>query len=247
MCELFAAVWPEPVPFSDVLPWACAIERFGIAGFGWGVAWVEGGRVHGYRAPRRLSSDGDAVYRLRSVRSRAFLVHLRRPSRLSTIEPDDTQPFVAESGDFAFSHNGLFTADADYRSRFAGRLCGRADSEVGFRLCEDLLATGLAPEEALAAVHRELGGTANLGYLDRNGNVVVYSAYSRNAMCCFRQDCAQLVSTRLHSLDESVFDLIFRDAQDRHLMDDTVVRIGNGSRMEQDARSAGPALVEEGA
>lgn len=243
MCELVAAVWPQPVSFERVLPWACGVERFGIAGFGWGVAWVEGDRVHGYRDPGRLSDDGDAVHRLRHVRSRAFLVHLRRPSRLSTIELEDTQPFVTESGDFAFCHNGLFIRDGDFRARFAGRLHGRADSEVGFRLCEDLLAQGLQPEEALAAVHVELGGTANLGYLDREGNVVVRSGYSRNAVWCFRQDGAEIITTRLHSLDESVFDLVFRDARDPRLVDGATIRIGNVQRTEQDAQSIGFTIV----
>lgn len=243
MCELFAAVWPEPVSFGEVLPWACAVEQFGIAGFGWGVAWVEGGSVRGYRDPGRLGGGGEAVHRLSQVRSRAFLVHLRRPSRLSTVELDDTQPFVAESGEFAFCHNGLFASDGDFRERYRERLRGRADSEVGFRLCEDLLADGLDPEEALASVHRMLGGTANLGYLDRQGTAVVYSGFSRNAVWSFRQGDARLVSTRLHSLDESVFDLIFRDAQDRRLVDGASVRIGSPQRTEQDARSLGSAIV----
>ena len=68
-----------------------------------------------------------------------MLVHLRRPSRLSTLDLPDTQPFDDPRGRFAFSHNGDLR---DYRGpreryRAQGRIFGRADSEVGERWLED--------------------------------------------------------------------------------------------------------------
>src|SRR5205809_260647 len=41
MCELLAVAWERPEPFGRILPWARGLERVGIGGYGWGVAWLE--------------------------------------------------------------------------------------------------------------------------------------------------------------------------------------------------------------
>ena len=102
-----------------------------------------------------------------------MLVHLRRPSRLSTLDLPDTQPFDDPAGRFAFSHNGDLR---DYRAareryRQQGRIFGRADSEVGERWLEDAWAGRRGPAGAtqLAALHAAFGGQANLAVLTRDG------------------------------------------------------------------------------
>src|SRR5947207_1928853 len=168
-----AMAWPEPRPFTDVERWALDLERMGVTGFGWGVAWVDRGgsepRVRRHRHPTRMVEDEAGRERLRPVASDRFLVHLRRPSRLSTTQEADTQPFVSEDGAFAFCHTGQLLHHDQFRARFEARLAGRADSEVGFRHLESLLAGGAAPEDALVETHRTMEGRANFGYLDADG------------------------------------------------------------------------------
>src|SRR2546430_9494138 len=114
VCEVLAVAWEEPRPFDRVLPWASELERLGVAGFGWGVAWVEDdGTVHGYRRPTSLRDDADGRDRLAGVTSSRFLVHLRRPSRLSTVQMADTQPFLARAGRSASCHNGILHRHAE--------------------------------------------------------------------------------------------------------------------------------------
>ncbi|MGH7610557.1 MAG: class II glutamine amidotransferase [Candidatus Dormibacteria bacterium] len=213
MCEVLVTAWAEPEPFARVLPWALQLERVGVAGFGWGVAWREGDRVMGRRDPGRLSEDRQAQETLATVRSTHFLVHLRRPSRLSTISLADTQPFVEEAGRFAFAHNGQLEGAAGARGRFSGQLAGRADSEVGFRLFEALLSQGRGEAEALAQVHAELGGRANLAVLPAAGAALVYAGNRENDFWRFRLEGAEVASTALHSADQALFSLCFPDAQ----------------------------------
>ncbi len=215
VCEILLAVWERPEPFRRVLPWALELERMGVAGFGWGLAWREADEVRGYRDPGRLADDASGRERLSEVRSTHFLVHLRRPSRLSTVNLADTQPFVAEDGSFAFAHNGRLEGATAARDRFPGKLAGEADSEVGFRLLESLLAQGEAPGEALRRVHRELGGSANFAFLPARGEPLLYSGNPQNDCWRFRLEGAELASTSLHSADEAVFSLSFPAARER--------------------------------
>ena len=112
----------------------------GIAGFGWGAAWLDSRRPARLvpRRPGLRATTPAASGSGRSRRPRA-LVHLRRPSRLSTLTLADTQPFDDPAGRFAFSHNGDLrdykTLRATYRAQ--GRIHGRADTEVGARWLED--------------------------------------------------------------------------------------------------------------
>ena len=139
MCEHFIARAAEPFRLDELWPFAARLERFGIAGFGWGASWLAADRgIHAYRDVRSFREDpGQST--VGTVETTAVLVHLRRPSKLSTLTLPDTQPFLDPAGRFAFSHNGDL---ADYRSlratyRAAGRIHGRADTEVGARWLED--------------------------------------------------------------------------------------------------------------
>ncbi len=224
MCELLLISWPSPQPFERCLDWALRLERFGVAGFGWGVAWVEDGTVRVDKDPGRLNEDRGAQQRLASVHSDRFLVHLRRPSRLSTISVADTQPFLGGDGRFAFCHNGSFNRHQQLRSRFADRLRGNADSEVGFCLLQDLLQQA-DPERALPETHRVLGGNANLGYLDCAGRLLAYGGHHENDLWTFWLDGASVAATALHSADTAVFDLIFSNATERRLVGREVVAV----------------------
>lgn len=215
MCEVLVAVWPEPQPFARLLPWGLELERFGVDGFGWGVAWREGTRVRRYRDPGRLTDDRRGQAQLSKIRSSHYLLHLRRPSRLTTVQLEDTQPFVSEDGSFAFAHNGRLDGTTLIRQRFPGKLAGQADSEVGFRLFESLLRGGREPGEALIQVHQELGGTANLAYLPGRGAPLFYAGNQDNDGWRFRLDGAEMASTALHSADQAIFSLCFPAAQDR--------------------------------
>ncbi|HVC39881.1 MAG TPA: class II glutamine amidotransferase [Candidatus Dormibacteraeota bacterium] len=215
MCEILAVIWPEPQPFERMLPWGLELERVGVAGFGWGLAWREGGRVRRYRDPGRLEADRAGQEALLRTSSTHFLLHLRRPSQLSTVALADTQPFVAEDGSFAFAHNGRLAGANEVRHHFPGQLEGRADSEVGFRLFESLLAAGEAPTSALISVHRQLGGTANLGYLPASGPFLVYGGNPDNRLWRFDLAGAVVASTSLHSGDEAIFSLCFPAAANR--------------------------------
>ncbi len=217
-----AVAFEEPRPFADVLPWASKLERLGVTGFGWGVAWLEEGVVHGYRRPVRLADDPEGRDALRGVASSRFVIHFRRPSKLSTVDLADTQPFVEEDGGFAFCHNGYLDRHREVRSRFASVLRGRADSEVGFRFLQAELESGRSPEDGLAEVHRTFGGRGNFAYLGRDGAVAVYAGNAWNAMWRFRIGDAVLASTALHSDDDSLFTLLYPDARERSRVEGAV-------------------------
>jgi predicted glutamine amidotransferase len=218
LCEILAVRWSAPTAFEALLPWAEKMEYYGIANFGWGVAWLEDGEVKRYRYAGRLSEDATFRGLLASVASTHFLVHFRRPNRLSTIQLPDTQPFLADGGRFAFCHNGSFTREREFRDHFASLLQGRADSEVGFRVFEEILEQGVSAEQALARTHEKLLGIANLGYLGSDGELVVFNAYPNNRFHRFRVDGALLAATELHSPDDSLFRLVFPSATDRRII-----------------------------
>jgi predicted glutamine amidotransferase len=152
-----------------------------------------------------------------NVRSRRFLVHLRRPNKLSTIQYADTQPFFRGS-DYAFCHNGFLDRAETLRPSYQDRLAGGADSEVGWCFLQDRLDDGADPLDALREVDETFGGKVNLGYLDRRGALAVYSHNLSNAMWRFTDRGADIVSTALHSDDDSVFTLVYPDSTDRRLV-----------------------------
>ena len=106
MCEHYIARAAEPFALSELWPFTEKLERFGLAGFGWGASWImESGALDAYRDVRAFRDDPGRE-QVGEVRTRSALVHLRRPSRLSTQTLADTQPFMDPAGRFAFSHNG---------------------------------------------------------------------------------------------------------------------------------------------
>lgn len=217
MCEMLVVGVDDPQPFEGLAPSVTTIERYGLAGFGWGVAWLaDGGTVGLVRGMGRFADEWGAS-ELPQVTSRRFLVHLRRPSALSTISMADTQPFAA-GGRYAFCHNGFLDGAEERRSQYRGRLAGKADSEVGWVFFQDRLSEGVPPITALREVDEVFGGNVNLGYLGADGLLAVYSRSRNNRVWRFRLDGAEMAVTGLHSSDESIFNLVFPGAGDRHLV-----------------------------
>jgi len=243
MCELLVATFDEPHPFATVAPVAASLEQLGVAGFGWGVAWLDeadrdGPTVRVMRGLGRYREEGHRNDALTAQESRRFVVHLRRPNQLSTVQMADTQPFLDDSYG-AWAHNGFLERAEKLRSQFTGRLRGRADSEVGWQFFLDRMRDGLDPLDALRAVDDAFGGKVNLAYLGSDGDLCVYSRNETNRMWTFRLDDGDFAATDLHSADSSLFDLVVPRATDgelvqpgtaRRLSDPLFPRVGRGPK-----------------
>jgi glutamine phosphoribosylpyrophosphate amidotransferase len=220
MCEHFVARSAEPFRLDELWVFTEKLERFGIAGFGWGAAWLgSDGRLCSHRDIRAFRDDParDAVG---ATETTAALVHLRRPSRLSTLNFEDTQPFDDPAGRFSFSHNGDLR---DYRSlratfRAQGRIHGRADTEVGQRWLEDAWQPDAPAGRLLAALHDRFGGQANLAVLSADGTPQHYAGNGENPVFSFRLGSIGLVSTGIYSLDRSLFRFVAPGASGRRLV-----------------------------
>ncbi len=216
MCELVAAASLEPRPFGDLAEEVAKVEHYGVASFGWGVAWLddEAGVVRRSRGLGRFEEEALADRSLLENMSSRFLVHLRRPSRLSTLQLADTQPF-ADDERLAWCHNGFLDRAEELRPAYAARLSGAADSEVGWQFFLDRIAEGVEVPSALRAVDDAFGGRVNLGYLGADGELSLYSRNDTNGMWRFASDEVSYVVTELHSDDASLFKLVFPRARDR--------------------------------
>jgi hypothetical protein len=241
VCEQFVAHASEPFRIEELWPFAQRLERFGIAGFGWGASWLTaGGHLDSYRDLRAFRDDAAGADRVGKFETVSLLVHLRRPSRLSTITIPDTQPFLDPAGRFAFGHNGDLErwrlARNGYRA--AGRIHGRADSEVAARWLEDEWRGPAEADAVLARMHAQFGGQANLAVLARTGGVTAHAGNTENPIFAFRLGRIIIASTGAYSLDRSLFRLAAPGARERRL-----IRVGSsvtlaGSRLDAVAASA---------
>jgi len=220
MCEQFVARAAEPFRIDELWPFTERLERYGLAGFGWGASWVRpDGRLCSHRDLRAFRDDSDGAASVGREETTAVLVHLRRPSRLSTLQMPDAQPFDDPAGRFSFSHNGDLR---DFRSlrpryRLQGRIHGRADTEVGQRWLEDAWGDGSAAH-LLPALHDRFGGEANFAVLERDGTASHYAGNPQNPVFAFRFGRIGVVATGLYSLDRSLFTYAARGATDRRLI-----------------------------
>jgi hypothetical protein len=231
VCEILAMASDEPRSFTTVHGWAGLLERYGLGGFGWGVAWLDddSGSVRVDRGLGRYEDEAQGHDELMAAVSRRFLVHLRRPNKLSTVQLADTQPF-AHNGDYVLCHNGFFDRAEVLRPPYAERLLGAADSEVGWLFFQDRLAAGVKPVDALVEVDESFQGKVNLGYLGADATLALYTRNISNAMWQFEIDGAQLVSTGIHSDDDSVFRLVYPDSSDPRLVPTgTAVTLGDAA------------------
>jgi len=237
MCEHYIARAAEPFRLDELWPFTERLERFGIAGFGWGAAWLGGdGRLGSYRDLKAFRDDPERV-RVGAIGTTAALVHLRRPSRLSTLTLPDTQPFDDPAGRYAFSHNGDLRDYKTLRATFRaqGRIHGRADTEVGARWLEDAWRPDEPVTDLLAALHDRFGGLANLAVLTAEGTPHHYAGNGDNPVFTFRLGRIGLVSTGIYSLDRSLFRFVAPRATDRRL-----IRVGTSVTLR---RSGEPSIV----
>jgi len=221
MCEHYVARAAEPFRLDELWPFTERLERFGIAGFGWGAAWVDAdGSLASHRDVRAFRDDPEGQARVGAVTTSAALVHLRRPSKLSTLDLPDTQPFDDPAGRFAFSHNGDLR---DYRAmrrtyQTQGRIHGRADTEVGARWLEDAWRDDEPVAHLLGAMHDRFGGQANLAVLTADGEPHHYAGNGENPVFTFRLGAIGLASTGIYSLDRSLFRFAAPGATERRLV-----------------------------
>ncbi|HEX8940094.1 MAG TPA: hypothetical protein VF763_08010 [Candidatus Limnocylindrales bacterium] len=225
MCELFVARAAQPFRIAELWPLAERLERYGIAGFGWGAAWVRAdGSLGSHRDTGAFREDAAGRAAVGGEETTSLLVHLRRPSRLSTLGVPDTQPFVDPAGRFAFAHNGDLRHFRPFRERYraAGRIHGRADSEVAARWLEDEWGHG-EPGLLLAALHDAMGGQANLALIEPDGALAFYAGNQENPVFRFRlpgvgervDDGIEVVASGIYSLDRSFFRYVAPAALER--------------------------------
>ena len=220
MCEHFIARAADPFRLAELWPFTERLERFGIAAFGWGAAWLgDDGRLGSHHDVRAFRDDPGRET-VGAIETTAALVHLRRPSRLSTLTHADTQPFDDPDGRFSFSHNGDLRDYRSLRGRFRaqGRIHGRADTEVGARWLEDAWRPDEPVAHLLAALHDRFGGQANLAVLSAGGTPHHYAGNGDNPVFSFRLGRIGIVSTGIHSLDRSLFRFVVPGATERRLV-----------------------------
>jgi Glutamine amidotransferase domain len=232
MCEHYVARAAEPFQIDELWPFTERLERYGLAGFGWGAAWLNAdGRLQSHRDTRSFCDDPVGSAHVGAQETTSLLVHLRRPSRLSTLQLPDTQPFDDPAGRFSFSHNGEFKDWRPLRERFRAqnRIHGRADSEVAARWLEDAWDgaedgagaggredTGRSP--LLPELHDRFGGQANMALLAADGTAIHYAGNAENPVFAFRLGRIGIVSTGIYSLDRSLFRFVAPGATDRRLI-----------------------------
>jgi glutamine phosphoribosylpyrophosphate amidotransferase len=220
MCEHYVARAAEPFRLDELWELTEKLEHWGIAAHGWGAAWLEAdGRLGSYRDIRAFADDPgrESVGRIETT---AALVHLRRPSKLSTIGLADTQPFDDPAGRYAFSHNGDLRDYKQLRAtyRAAGRIHGRADTEVGQRWLEDEWQPDASAGSQLAALHERFGGQANLALLAADGATDHYAGNDENPVFAFRLGRIGIASTGIYSIDRSLFRFVAPGATDRRIV-----------------------------
>jgi glutamine phosphoribosylpyrophosphate amidotransferase len=220
MCEHFVARAAEPFRLDELWPFAEKLEHWGLAGFGWGAAWLQpGGGLASYRDVRAFADDPGRE-RVGAVETTSALIHLRRPSKLSTLALPDTQPFDDPAGRFSFSHNGDLRDHQSLRSTYReqGRIHGRADTEVGARWLEDAWHAEEPASHLLAALHDRFGGQANLAVVAADGTGSHYAGNGENPVFSFALGRIGVVSTGIYSLDRSLFRFVAPGATARRLV-----------------------------
>lgn len=220
MCEHFVARAAEPFRLYELWPFTEKLERYGIAGFGWGAGWLTAnGRLESYRNLNAFREDPGREG-VGAMETTSALVHLRRPSKLSTLTLPDTQPFEDPAGRFVFSHNGDLRDARRWRARYRdqGRIHGRADTEVGARWLEDAWGAIQPVPQLLCALHDEFGGQANFAVLERDGTPHAYAGNTENPLFTFRLGRIGIASTGIYSLDRSLFRFVAPRADHRRLV-----------------------------
>jgi predicted glutamine amidotransferase len=151
------------------------LDTYGIAGFGWGIAWSDGDALHRYRSVDGIRRDLTAPQTLQQIAVQKGYVHSRRPSLMSTIGHLNVQPYLSPTGDWAFAHNGYLARHHDFCSRFFSQLLGSSDSEVGFWYWMERVQTNASVMQSFIETHQALKGNANFMALSRRGELGGYA------------------------------------------------------------------------
>lgn len=214
MCEILAIHAEQPIAVEEVLRYATLLDEYGVAGFSWGITWrTDSGYLKRYKAVEGIRRDPIGLKSLSGVMARQYLVHLRRPSLMSTISFVNAQPYLDIYSQIAFAHNGYFTNHREFRSYYQTQVVGTSDSEIGFLHYNRLLQTGLEAGDALCATHDELGGDANIAVMTADGSMHFYAGHHDNAVYAFRINDAKFVATALHSADDYVLQVVFPNSE----------------------------------
>jgi hypothetical protein len=104
------------------------------------------------------------------------------------------------------------------RYREAGRIHGRADTEVGARWLEDEWTAAGSVPEVLGKLHDTFGGHANLAVLTSSGEAHHYAGNDENPVFTFDLGPIRLACTGMYSLDRSVFKYVAPEATNRKII-----------------------------
>lgn len=218
MCELFTVKSDEDIPIEWIFHYAKLLEEYGIAGFGWGIAWKsedENGQIRRYRAIEGVRNDILAPQTLKGIEAKEYLVHLRRPSLMKSMAFNNSQPYLNEEQSLAFAHNGYFKNHDQYRSFYANDLKGTSDSEVGYQYYLMKLNEQKDPTISLELTHQTLEGNANLIAFQKDEGTHLYAGNNDNRMYIFNFEGIRCASTSLHSQDDFLFQAIFPTATNK--------------------------------
>lgn len=206
MCEILALRAEQPFSLREVLPYAQLLEKYGLAGYGWGVSWVSSSGVETVKSLGQINRLSQHESANLDVETRVCLFHLRRPSLLSGVKIENTQPFSPEAKNLAFVHNGFLAEAEKWRSEFESVLQGTVDSEVGFQLYLHHLESSDSKLALAKTLDETRGdGDANVVVLNQDGSFTAAGRNAKNRMFQFTSERFSGIVTEVHSPDDYVF------------------------------------------
>lgn len=206
MCEILAMKSERPFSLLDVIPYAQILEKYGLAGWGWGISWLTSSGIETYKSLGKIEQIDETTAEQLDALTTTCLFHLRRPSLFSSVSLENTQPF-ADRHKLAFAHNGFFQEAEQYREEVARDLHGTVDSEIGFQLYLRNAAV-MDPLRALTETVTETIGTgeANVVVLREDGSFHALGHNPLNRMFQFSSEQFSGIVTEVYSADGYVFD-----------------------------------------
>ena len=192
MCEHYVARAAEPFRLDELWPFTERLERFGIAGFGWGAAWLGGdgaARVATATSGRSATTRGRETVGANETTERCSSTCAGR-RKLSTLQLADTQPFDDPAGRFAFSHNGDLRDYERLRGAVPGTRAGSTAGPTPRSASAGSRTRGRRHEPGVHAARRAprpFGGQANLARPRApTGAVLHYAGNTENPVFAFR-------------------------------------------------------------
>ena len=107
MCRLLSYCARHPASLAGIIGEAGLRDFTALSAFhgdGWGMAWVDGGRMRVRRSPLRASDDSGYDELARRRLARLGIVHLRWATPGLAVGPENSHPFCRD--DVAMAHNG---------------------------------------------------------------------------------------------------------------------------------------------